>query len=391
MKTTKCLIILGMSLILVISLLAGACAPAAPTGDEGAAEIAKLEDELADEKANVKSLEGDIDDLEDDIAALQEPAKVYRWEPATWAGAGAPWDFLVYMAEYLNETSNGRIVMTPSQPGSVCPVEEQIEAVAAGTTQAMMPTPSYYGGKFTLAAVYNAGIGIDTSEDLQIAYEVFENGRMRDLYWEALSDLYNVETAGNRYAPCPAVAVSSVPIVDSSTYEGMIFRCGDDHISGPLATLGASTAWVPWSEIYTAVSTGVVDAAIAGTAYDMLTMGFQDVAPYWLKSPAMCTVANEQFVINADVWNEMPDDLKELVDMAMRASMNINNAESMIFIDESWATLADAGVEIIEWDANSQKAWLDARMGWLLAYEDDPGAMEFIDLMKKYWKLKGYL
>ena len=77
MKTTKYLILLGMSLVLAVSLLAGACAPAAPVGDEGAAEIAALEGDLAAEKAKVTSLEGDIGDLEDEIAVLKKPAKVY--------------------------------------------------------------------------------------------------------------------------------------------------------------------------------------------------------------------------------------------------------------------------------------------------------------------------
>ena len=391
MKTIKYIVLVGLTFVLAVSLVVGACAPAAPAGSEGAAEIAKLEGDLASSEKKVKSLEGDVDDLEDDIAALQKPAKVYRWEPATWGGAGTPWDFLVYMAEYLNETSDGRIVMTPSQPGSVCPVAEQIEAVRDGTTSAMLPTPSYYGGKFDLAAVYNAGIGIDTSGDLQIVYEVFENGRIRDLYWEVLSDLYNVAIAGDRYSAVPAPVLSSVPIPDVSTFEGMLFRCGDDHVSGPLDSLGASTVWAPGPEIYTMLATGVVDAVIYDSAYGMVAMGFEELAPYWLKDPTMTTVAVEQFVVNMDVWNGMPDDLKILIGMAIRASMNVTNAEAMLFLDEAWATAADAGVEIVEWDAASKQAWMEARMDWLLAYQDNPECKEFIDLMKKYWKMKGFI
>ena len=151
----KYLMFCSLIVVLISSLLVGACATTAPTGDEGAAEIAALEDELADKDRDIAGLEGDIDDLEADIAALKKPAKVYRWEPATWISAGMSYDKIVYWSNHLNELSDGRIVSTPSAPGAVTPVEEQIEAVGDNTTAVMFPTPSYYAGKFPAAAIFN--------------------------------------------------------------------------------------------------------------------------------------------------------------------------------------------------------------------------------------------
>ncbi|MCK4901225.1 MAG: hypothetical protein KAS38_20750, partial [Anaerolineales bacterium] len=77
-KKIKYLMFVGLALVLAVSLVAGACAPAAQVGDEGAAEIAKLEAEVDDLESDVKAKDAEIDDLEDDIAALKKPAKVYR-------------------------------------------------------------------------------------------------------------------------------------------------------------------------------------------------------------------------------------------------------------------------------------------------------------------------
>jgi len=276
-KKIKYLMFVGLALVLT-SLLA--CAPAAPVGDEGAAEIAELEKEVADLEGDVKAKDADISDLEDEIAALKKPAKVYRWEPAVWINAGSPWDYLVYMSAYLNETSDGRIVSTPSTVGAVCPAEELMEAVGDGTTQAMLPTPSYYAGKFPMAAVYNTSIGLPTWVDMFNAYEVWENGRAFELYREASEELYNVAMVAQRIGPVKAIISSNVPIRTLADLEGMKFRCGDDHFAGPFNALGASTVWAPGSEIYTMLATGVVDAFTYGSAYDHYGMSFHEVTDY---------------------------------------------------------------------------------------------------------------
>ena len=204
----KYLMFIGLALALAGSLVAGACAPAAAPGEAVAeleAEIADLEDDVAAEKANVKDLEGDVSDLEKEIAALKKPAKVYRWEPATWISAGMSWDGVVYWSNHLNALSDGRIVATPTAPGAVCPVEEQAEAVGAGTTGAMMPTMSYYAGKFEEAAIYNTSIGVRSCEDQMYCYEFFENGRVQEIFFDAIEERYNVKAVATSYSPVQAI------------------------------------------------------------------------------------------------------------------------------------------------------------------------------------------
>jgi len=379
-KKIKYLMFVGLALALT-SLLA--CAPAAPVGDEGAAEIAKLEAEVADLEGDVKAKDAEIDDLEDDIAALKKPAKVYRWEPAVWINAGTPWDFLVYLSDYLNEASDGRIVSTPSAVGAVAPAEELMEAVSDGTTQAMLPTPSYYAGKFPMAAVYNTSIGLPSALDMMMAYEVFEGGRASELYYNACESLYNVHVAGERIGPVEAIISSNVPIRTIADLEGMKFRCGDDHFAGPFNALGASTVWAPGSEIYTMLATGVVDAFTYGSCYDHYGMSFHEVTDYWHRSSIMAA-NNEQFVVNIDIWNEMGDDLQAMVDAAIYAANMRTITEAYPIFNETWITVQDYGVEVIDWSAEDISLWVATQMEWLEQYEDDPDVAEFTGIIARY-------
>jgi TRAP-type mannitol/chloroaromatic compound transport system substrate-binding protein len=380
-KKIKYVLFIGLALALT-SLLACA-APAAPTGDEGAAEIAKLEAEIDDLEGDLKAKDAEIGDLEDDIEALKKPAKVYRWEPAVWINAGTPWDFLVYMSEYLNEASDGRIVSTPSAVGAVAPAEELMEAVSDGTTQAMLPTPSYYAGKFPMAAVYNTSIGLPSALDMMIAYEVFEGGRASELYYSAAESLYNVKVVGERIGPVEAIISSNVPIYTIADLDGMKFRCGDDHFAGPFNALGASTVWAPGSEIYTMLATGVVDAFTYGSAYDHYGMSFHEVTDYCHNSSIMAA-NTEQFVVNIDIWNEMGDDLKAMVDAAIYAANMRTITEAYPIFNETWITVEEYGVEVIEWSPEDIKAWVTAQMEWLTQYEDDPDVAEFNAIIARY-------
>jgi TRAP-type C4-dicarboxylate transport system substrate-binding protein len=378
---------------LAISLVAGACAPAAAPGEETAeleAEIADLEDELDAKDKEISGLEDDIADLEDEIDSLTKPAKVYRWEPAVWINAGTPWDFLVYLSEYLNEASDGRIVSNPSMVGAVCPAEELMEAVSDGTTQAMLPTPSYYAGKFPIAAVYNTSIGIPSAMDMMTVYEVFEGGRCSEIYYDECERLYNVHVAGERIGPVYAIMSLRVPISRIADLDGMKFRCGDDHFAAALNAHGASTVWAPGSEIYTMLATGVVDGFTYGSCYDHYGMSFHEVTSHWVRPP-LAAANNEQFVVNIDIWNEMSDDLKQMVEMGIHAANYRTTAEAGPIFAETWVALEEYGITIVDWPAEDSKSWNDAMVNWVLGeYGDDPLVAEFMDIIVRYDEMMGY-
>ena len=356
-KSLKSLIFVSLVLVLIVSLVAAACAPAAP------------EEEVAKE----------------------EPAKVYRWEPATWIGAGPQYDNLVYFSEYVNEASDGRIVSTPSAPGAICPVDQQAEAVGSGLTPAMAPAGTYYGGKIPMTGLYGAGVGLPDYHDFVSCFQVFKDGRVQKILFEEYEKMFNLAAVGEFLGPQDITMGSTVPIDSTDNLKGLKFRCGDEAIAGPLTEFGATTTWIPAAEVYTALATKVFDAFTMGSSADDYALAFHEVTTYWLKSPKLMVLYELPFLVNEDVWNDMSEDLQELVKVAIIAADHRGQLGSEMAIDEAWKAVVDYGIILVSWSAEDTQKWVDAQFKWAKSYEDkDPNSAELMNTVREFRKFKGY-
>jgi len=79
--------------------------------------------------------------------------------------------------------------------------------------------------------------------------------------------------------------------------------------------LGGSSATVPAEEIYTALATGVLGACCWSPLADFYDFGFHEVCPYYIWPPALLALGTG-FLINLELYNSLPDDLKAILDMA---------------------------------------------------------------------------
>jgi TRAP-type mannitol/chloroaromatic compound transport system substrate-binding protein len=392
----KSLVFLGLALILTVSLAAVACAPKAAPTTTGAvvpkADLTKAQADLATEKQKSASLDKQVKDLQAQlVSAGQKPANVYHWEPATWEGQGCSWDWLVFMADWLNATTQGRIVDTPSQPGAVCPVEEQTEACASGVTQAMTHVPAYYAGKIPLAAVASSPVGLPTVTDVVNCLETFQDGAAEKLYIGVVEKLYNVKIVALHVFEQHNILSSNVKVSSIADLKGVKIRSGDEDIAVPLAAFGAATTWFPGTEIYTSLATGVVDAFTYGSAYDHWAMSAQEVTKYWLKYPGLHDATTTYFIVNRDVWNEMPEDLQKAVLQASDAGQYKQVMKTTYLIDDAWKKAIAYGIIPIYWSADDAKLWTEQQMIWTKKYTDQyPDCAAFMKIVADYRAFKGF-
>lgn len=105
-----------------------------------------------------------------------------------------------------------------------------------------------------------------------------------------------------------------------------------------LAKVGAKPINIPPAELYTALERGTVDAVEwVGPALDF-RMGFHKIAPYYYSGwhePG----AEMQFLINDKKWQELPDDLKEILRVSMRLAAYDAYTKNYHFSGESLATM----------------------------------------------------
>jgi TRAP-type mannitol/chloroaromatic compound transport system substrate-binding protein len=107
-----------------------------------------------------------------------------------------------------------------------------------------------------------------------------------------------------------------------------------------MAEVGVAVTNIPPGELYTALERGTIDALEwVGPALDF-EMGFHQIASYYYsgwQEPA----AEVQFLINEKSWSKLPEDLQEILRVAMRTAAYDMYAQSMHLSGEAWAKMKE--------------------------------------------------
>ena len=325
-------------------------------------------------------------------AAPEEGAKVefeaQTWRPSTWLPAGVIWDDLNFIADYITTMSDGRIVVTPTAPGAICPVEEQVDNVAKGLAEAMDMWPGYYPGKVPLSGLEGGDmIPLKYMYQLVEFWEYFQGGKIAQMLRADYAKFGDVYWVGPHYWRCPNMINSRVPIPNADAVKGIKFR-SSEGISRALAKMGAGTIWCPGSEIYTTLATGVVDAVTYSHAADALAMGFFEVTKYMITYPPMCDQTTDAFVVNGTLWNKLTPDLQKMVKSAVTAASWRGCNAADIEISKAIKTAVDEyGITLQAWPEESAEKYR-AAMGEVLAEERgrSPECAQFVDLYFEYVK-----
>ena len=83
-----------------------------------------------------------------------------------------------------------------------------------------------------------------------------------------------------------------------------------------LTDAGAAASYLPGSELYTALSTGVVDAAHWGASQGAASMGLYDLAKYHVQ-PALNIAGTDVFIVSQKALDKLPKDIRDIVIQAL--------------------------------------------------------------------------
>lgn len=322
--------------------------------------------------------------------AQSETPKVQKWQPSSWLPSGISWDTIGYISEYVKRMSNGRLVMTPSAPGAIVPVPEQLNAVSMGVMKATFIWPGYFPGELPVAFMHGDCFAAPRSiAELRYLYESYEDGKIMKILREEYAK-HGVYLVGNLYWTLDNLMISKVPIRGIADIKGKKFR-SSELIALQLAHLGAGTIWTPGGEIYTMLATGGVDAITFSHAADMVAMGFHEVTKYWIKFPTAVGPAADALIVNMDVWKALPDDLKAIVEAAVEVGTARNAFEAELAIAEAWKFVEKKGIEVIEWsEEDANKLAATAKVVVPKKYIKDPAFAEIFEIVGRWAAEKGY-
>ncbi len=259
-------------------------------------------------------------------------------------GLGSP---IPRVAEQLDLMSGGTLKMKVYEPGELVPPFEILDAVSTGKINSGYTTAGYWAGKIPAAPLFSAvPFGPEAGE--YMAWIYYGNGL--SLYQEMYDQAgYNVHVI-----PCAIIAPETSgwfanEINSPADLEGLKMRFFG--LGGKvMQKLGVATSLLPGGEIFPALEKGAIDATEFSMPAIDARLGFHKLVkfnyfPGWHQQATLF-----ELIVNKDVWAEVNDTHKAIIENACKASMTDSFAEGeAIQHDVLIDNVENNGVTIKQW------------------------------------------
>lgn len=298
---TRKLLMVLVSVMVIAGLVLAGCAPEAAPPEEEEEEAAPAEEE----------------EEEEEEAAAPE-VEVIKWDvQAIW-----PAGFMSYVScenviKRINVASGGRLEITLYPSGAIVPGYEILDAVDSGAVDGQVSGISAQFGNFPTAMFfdkYPAG-----PNALEIYTWLYHGGGLE--LWQELYDMNGINMHVVGPIGCSqAENFGWFPkkITSLDDFKGMKFRTQGTW-GDVLTALGCSVVTMPGGEVYESAQRGVIDAFEYSTPAVDMSAGFHEIMPVMMEPGIHAPIALYDLIINTDRWNELPDDLKVLVELGAQA------------------------------------------------------------------------
>ena len=218
------------------------------------------------------------------------------------------------LAELVGAMSGGRFSIDVYAAGELVPALEVFDAVSRGSAQMGHGAAYYWRGKVPMAAFFTTVPFGMTAQEM--------NGWLR--YGGGL-ELWRELYAPFGLVPFPAgnsgvqmAGWFNRPINSLADLAGLKMRI--PGLGGEVfGRAGGTAVTLPGGEIFTALQTGVVDAAEWVSPYNDLAFGLQEIARFYYYPGWHEPGATLEAIVNAEAWAALPDDLRAMLETACRA------------------------------------------------------------------------
>ena len=105
---------------------------------------------------------------------------------------------------------------------------------------------------------------------------------------------------------------------------------------------------MPAGDVYEALQRGVLDACELSDRATNMSFGIHEVTKYWYHPGIHAPIAAADFYVNKTAWNDLPDEYKSLLKMAMKSTLMHNIVMMPSMNIEATAELRSIGIEMLE-------------------------------------------
>jgi TRAP-type mannitol/chloroaromatic compound transport system substrate-binding protein len=281
-------------------------------------------------------------------------------------------------AQFIDDVqtmSGGRLAIEMFYSSSVVKSVETFDAAATGILDCDMTGGAYQTGKNPAFQFVGDIMGGYDTPYQQLAWFYFGGGR------EAANTLYNeynMQLLGWWIYGQESLS-SSRPLNGIGDLKDFKFRSPPGLETEIFASLGASPIVMDFTEIFTALETGIIDGADASGLANNVGLGLYDLtknATY----PGFHSMPADHLALRKDVWDGLPEDIQRIFSVAMQKlafqtalTFEVENAKAAV-------QLVEQGVTLYDWSAEDRKAFRQAaQTNWQRWADKSPEARELVD------------
>jgi TRAP-type transport system periplasmic protein len=279
----------------------------------------------------------------------------------------------------ISEKTNGRVKFTPFWAGSLVSLPDTLDAVREGSADVGEIAASFYTGKIPgVGAFEPTG---STSTDT-VKYSV-----MLDKVEPVVKSMFDEQKVVFPFFMHPGAGTNMVAknrnIKNIADFKGLKIRHSGRWGQAQFKAIGVNTVVVAPGEVYQALQTGVVDAAMGLNSLS-LSFKWYEVAPY---VTSFDMTSNMNFIlINKSAWDRVSaDDQKIMIEVSKQASRTALSRLKEFQLD-AYRRMESQGAKAYTWNAQEKAEFLKATSAvWdEIKKAADPYAGQLVDIMAEY-------
>ena len=314
---------------------------------------------------------GDADATNGNGTDVAAPASDETWQltGVSYAIPGTdPLTMSEEWADRVEQLTDGRVTIEIHPGGSLIGYGDEREGLTDGVIDISINAPMFFSGDDPGFAAWGLipAVPVDNPERARhLNYQWVHYGGGLEIAREMYEpfDIHLIGTVHKSNEPL----MSTVPLNSLADFEGLQVRAAPGLVANVFDRVGANPVSMGGGEIYSALDTGVVDAAEFVGAQENYGAGLHEVTSHVLYPGFHSPSVTGDVTIRADIWNEMPADIQLILedsihwlnsridhDMGVRDIAALERFENEYGIavtslsDEEYAEVLEISLEVTE-------------------------------------------
>ncbi len=291
-------------------------------------------------------------------------------------------------ADRVETMTGGRVEIDLLPVGSVVSHTETLGAMKMGVLDGHISVTGYFSGKDPAFGLIGNTVGAWSSPDQLIDYINYGGGYelMNELY-----EPYGVKFIGGGGTGLESF-VSKKPLDGVEDLKGLKMRAPEGLVQSVFAAAGASPVNLPGSEVYTALSKGVIDAADYTVFSTNHEAGLNDIASHPV-NPGFHSLPLLEIAMGLKAWEKLPEDIQAIMTVSARDfAQDISTQLAMADREAVNEARENPEITIHDWSAEERRKFRAiARDQWKVYAEQSPNAGKVYQSVTAYLESQGLL